>query len=126
MMPTYAPVIVDLIAHRNRVLGLQRWLQGADFATERGWLEPEETERFEREDAAWGETLQTLAENFRLVRRDHEAEFLVWIDYEITTLKLQVKHTPDATDKKRARQALRRWHAVRGGRRADYFFERFP
>lgn len=126
MTPRETPVIATLIEHRNRVLGLGYWLQGAEFADEHGWLEPEEAIRFEHEDAGWNETLRELSIHVRRVRETHALEFLAWVDYEITECKVRVRIASDANLKKSARKDLRAWQAVRGDRRDDFFFERLP
>lgn len=126
MTPRDAPSIATLIEHRDRVLGLGRWLQGAEFADERGWLDPEEATRFKREHAAWSETLRELSAHFRRVRKTHASEFLAWVDGEIAYCKVRVRVASDAKSKKSARKDLRTWQAVRGGRRDDFFFGRLP
>ena len=72
------PAIAELDAHYHRVRDLGSWLQGSDFADERGWLDDEERSRFHRESKLWPWTKGELDAHRDRVRLDHPDEYATW------------------------------------------------
>ncbi len=72
------PAIVALDAHYHRVRELGSWLGGSAFADERGWLEPDERDRFAREQHLFPWTAGDLEAHKDRVLLDHPKEFRAW------------------------------------------------
>lgn len=72
------PAIAELDAHRRRFTELTAWLQGADFADERSWLDETERARFTRESEDYVWTKAELEAHVDRVALDHPELFESW------------------------------------------------
>jgi hypothetical protein len=77
------PAIACFQAHCLAVDALGSWLQGAEFADERGWLSEDEYDRLQRELGTWPWKVGAMRAHRDRVRLDHPQVWSAWVRAEL-------------------------------------------